>query len=160
VPPQPRFRAADRRPPIRWLQGTARPRAGCRRGISLVETGVALVVVAAAGLALAQLVALAARQQRAAEVRLLAIQEAANQAERVALLEWEAVAPGTLTGWKPSAELSEKARQPACRMAVAEEAGPPAARRIVLQVDWQNAVGQRVDPVEVTVWKFRREASP
>jgi type II secretory pathway pseudopilin PulG len=131
-----------------------------RRGMTLVEAGVALVVVAAAGLALVQLVALAARQQRAAEIRLLAVQEVANQAERVALRNWDEAAVGQATSWEPGPELAERARRPACRMTVTEEAGPPPARRILLQVDWLDAAGQRVSPVELTVWKFRREATP
>jgi Tfp pilus assembly protein FimT len=80
-----------------------------RRGVSITELTVSMVIVAATMAALAQLVSVAAQQRRVGEARRLAVQELANQAERVAALEWEEVAPGKLTGWTASDDLMQAA---------------------------------------------------
>jgi hypothetical protein len=129
-----------------------------RRGLTLLEVGVALVVLSAAMMALVQLVGVAARQRRAADQRLVALQEVANEAERLAVAPWNDLATEKLTIWQPSAELSELLPAADCRVNIREEAGPPAARRIELCVAWTNAVGEQVAPVELTLWRYAAEA--
>jgi uncharacterized membrane protein len=131
-----------------------------RRGMTLTEMGVALVILTVAMIALVQLVGTAAQQRRRSDQRRLALQEIGNQAERLSLVSWEEVAPGELASWEPSAGLSAVLPQAACHVEVCDEDGSPAARRIRLSVTWQNATGQRVEPVELTVWRFRPEAKP
>jgi hypothetical protein len=113
-----------------------------------------LVVLAAAMLALAQMVALAARQRRLTEARRLAIEEVANQAERVAALPWDKVQPGEFTAWEPSPALMTALPAAKCSAEVTAEPGPPAARRVRLEVRWSDAAGQAVAPVGLTLWKF------
>jgi prepilin-type N-terminal cleavage/methylation domain-containing protein len=131
-----------------------------RRGMTLIEMTVALVILGVAMVALLQLVAASARQRRTAEQRRIALQEVANQAERLALASWDEIAPGELTTWQPSAELTAVTPQALCRAEVSEDEGPPPARRIRLEVTWQNSAGLEVEPVELTIWKFRPEAQP
>jgi Tfp pilus assembly protein PilV len=131
-----------------------------RRGASITEMLVALIVIAVAMTALAQLVSTSARQRRSSEARRLATQELANQAERVAALAWEEAAPDKLTGWQPSAELSAAAAAPVCRAAVTDEDGPPRSRRIRLEVSWTTAGGEAVTPLALTVWKYPGEDAP
>jgi type II secretory pathway pseudopilin PulG len=135
----------------------SRPSFCCRRGMTLVETGVSLVVLMVAMMALAQLVGMAARQRRASQERQLAIQEVANQAERIAVLPYDQVAAEKLTSWEPSAEVSAAIPRIVCRAIVSDEEGSPPARRVQLRVTWTNGVGQEVEPVELTVWRFRPE---
>jgi prepilin-type N-terminal cleavage/methylation domain-containing protein len=129
-----------------------------QRGMTVVELTVSLVVLGVAMAAVVQLVALAASQRRAMAQRRIALQEIANQAERIALLPWSETAPDKLTGWQPSAELSEVLPAAQCSIAVSEEPAAP-ARKIRLEVAWTNSVGQPMEPVGLSIWRFG-EAAP
>lgn len=124
------------------------------RGIILVEAVVALVVLLVAMATLAQLLSQAAQQRRLSEQRRLALEEVANQAERLALIAWEDATPENLTTWQPSDALLTVIPRPTCRMNVGDEPGELAARRIRLSVTWNDAAGQAGAPVELTIWKF------
>ena len=80
----------------------------CRypRGTTLLECIVALLVLSLAMMGLAQLVLAASGQRRLTAARSLALQELANQAERIAALPWDDTAPEKFTTWQPSAELT------------------------------------------------------
>ena len=114
--------------------------------MTIIEVAVALVVLVAAMAALVQLVGLATRQRRAIHERAAALTEVANQAERLALLPWDEVAPAKLTTWEPSPELAAALPNAKCQAIVTEESEPPSSRRIELRVTWQNAAGQEVEP--------------
>ena len=130
------------------------PLAVTRRGTTLIEATVALMVLSAAMLALVQMLSLATQQRRLTEVRRIALEEVANQAERVAALPWQGAAADQLKTWEPSAALLAAIPQAKCQIAVSEEAGPPAARRVHLEITWTDADGQPALPVGLTVWKF------
>ncbi len=125
-----------------------------RRGMTISELLVALFILTTAMAAMVQLLAVSAGQRRMIEQRRIALQEVANQAERVALLSWDEAAPDKLTSWQPSAELSAAMPQATCTAEATDEAGPPQARKIRLSVNWPNAGGQMREPIAVTVWKF------
>src|SRR5262245_40509808 len=131
-----------------------------QRGMTLVELSVSLVVLGVAMAALVQLVGLAASQRRAMAQRRIALQEVANQAERIALLPWAETAPDKLTSWQPSAELAGVLPAATCRVVISDEAGTPRSRKIRLEVAWTNAGGAAVDPVTLTVWRIAPEAAP
>jgi prepilin-type N-terminal cleavage/methylation domain-containing protein len=131
-----------------------------RRGMTILELLVALFVLTTAMAALVQLLTVAASQRRLLEQRRIALQEVANQAERVALLNWNETAGDKLTSWQSSADLQGVLPEAKCTAAVSDEAGSPAARRIRLSVVWTNAAGQSVDPVTLTVWRFAPEGQP
>jgi Tfp pilus assembly protein PilV len=125
-----------------------------RRGTTLIEVTVALLVLSAAMLALVQMLSLATQQRRLTEVRRIALEEVANQAERVAALPWDRVTADKLTNWEPSAALLTAIPHAKCQIAVSDEAGLPAARRVHLEIAWTGADGQPALPVGLTVWKF------
>jgi len=131
-----------------------KPAAG-RRAMSLVEMTAALVVMGAAMVALVEFVGLAKNQRRASHQRLTALMEVGNQAERLALLDWNATAPDKLTTWQPSPLMAAEIPAAECRIRIVDEEQSPAARRIELSIRWPNAAGQPVDPVALTVWKYR-----
>lgn len=131
-----------------------------RGGMTILEMAAALVVATAAIAAVAQLVSLASRQRKARHERLTALTEVANQAERMALLDWNELAPGKLTTWQASPELLAAVPKVACSVTVKEDSGQPAGREIQLRITWQNSVGQTVDPVLLTLWRFRPEDQP
>jgi Tfp pilus assembly protein PilE len=128
-----------------------------RRGMTLFELAVALFILTTAMLAIVQLMAATATQRRLVDQRRVALQEVANQAERVALLTWGEVAPETLTTWEPSADLAKSLPQAKCEAKVTAETNEPRARRIRLSVTWTSAAGQAVEPATVTMWRFAGE---
>src|SRR5687767_14527959 len=131
-----------------------------RPGTTVLECLVAMLVLSLAMLGFAQLVAAAAGQRRLTAARSVALQEVANQAERIAAAPWEATAPGELTGWEPSAPMVLAIPDAVCRIHVTEEPGPPAGRRIRFEVVWPDVAGRQQRPVGLTVWKFQPEGQP
>mgnify|MGYP003406973352 CR=1 FL=1 len=130
-------------------------------GATLLECTVALFVLSLAMLALAQLVTAASGQRRLTMARSVALQELANQAERVAALPWDDTAAEKLTTWQPSAELAAAIPTAACRATVADEvAAGVTARRIRLEIAWADAAGREQQPATLTVWRHRPEVQP
>jgi len=121
---------------------------------------VALFILTTAMAAIVQLTAVTASQRRTIEQRRTALQEVANQAERIALLPWDETAADKLTTWQPSTDLATALPRATCAAEVTDEPGTPRARRIRLLVTWPNAAGQIVEPATVTIWKFSAEGSP
>ncbi len=132
-----------------------------RPGFTLIETIVALVVLAAAMLAVVQTVAVVSRQRQLTERRALAVQEVANVMERVYGLPWS-----ELTQERAAEDtLSPACRQrlPAATLQVTVQAvgDPQNEKRILVEIDWQGADGGRSRPVRLTAWRFRsQEARP
>jgi hypothetical protein len=102
-------------------------------------------------------VGLTVRQRRIADQRQIALQEVANEAERLAIIPWDELAPDKLMNWKPSTALTAVLPAAECRVRAQDEAGPPIARRIELRIAWTNAVGEEVTPVELTFWRYAAE---
>jgi len=125
--------------------------------MTILELTVSLFILTTAMLAIVQLLSATAGQRRTIEQRRIALQAVANEAERVARLSWDEATPDKLTSWEAPAELTAILPSAKCTAEVSDEAGPPKARRICLQVDWTNSVGQPVEPTAVTIWKFARE---
>jgi type II secretory pathway pseudopilin PulG len=143
---------------VKGQQATYRRRRRC--GLTLFEMGVALAILSAAAIALVQLVSVATRQRRATYQRLAAATEVANQAEHIALLDWESVAPHKLTTWEPSDVLRAAIPQSNRRVIVTEQTESPICRRIDFRLSWTGPAGQQVEPVKLTIWKFPSEARP
>jgi Tfp pilus assembly protein PilV len=135
-------------------------RRGSRRGMTLLEAGVALLVMTAAILAVVELVSATTKERRHRRQRQAALFELANEAERIALLSWDETESERLTTWMPSTMLQATISKPTCQIHVTEESKKPPARRLDLSVGWQNAAGEEVRPARLTVWKYSREATP
>lgn len=130
-----------------------------RRGSILIEVSIAAGLVAVAMIAVAQLLAVAARQDRALEQRQLAAQEAANSLEQILARPWDELTPE----WLQNLSLSSESRRLlpdgrlVCEMeTVAEE---PSSKRIVATVSWQVNADQR-NQLQLTAWRFRSGAKP
>ncbi len=128
-----------------------------RRGMTLLEAGVALLVMTAAIMAVVELVSATTKERRHRRQRQIALLELANEAERISLLPWDETAPDRLTTWSPSPMLQTAIAKPTCQFRVTEESQPPQSRQIVLSVLWQNAAGENVRPATLTVWKYAQE---
>jgi Tfp pilus assembly protein PilV len=96
--------------------------------MTIMELLVSLVILGAAMAALVQLVVLTARQRRSLDQRRVALQEVANQAERLALVAWDETTPEKLKTWQPSADLVAALPRATCQASARDESGEPARR--------------------------------
>ncbi len=125
-----------------------------QRGMTLIETTVAMVVLGAAILAVAQLVAHISVQRLVAERAALAHGEAANRMEQLFALPWEAL------GDKPAAEMQlsdaclRRLPSPELTISVAPPGDEPVRRKIRVQVTWLDAGGQYRHNVSLTAWRY------
>ena len=131
-----------------------------RRGVTLFELMVALVVMTTAMMAIVQLLAMVASQRRMLDQRRAALTEVANQAERIALLPWNAVQSKEAEAWEFSAESRTALPRGTATMEVPDETEPVHSRRIRLLVRSPNSVGQMIELADLTVWKFAPGGEP
>jgi len=133
-----------------------------RRGSLLLEATIAAVLIAAVLIGVAQLLAVTAVQQRDFDRQQLATQTVANVMEDVAARPWDELASdegGDFTAMELPAAVTERLPDARLEMAATDvgadeaEAALP-ARRIVIQLDWINSAGMRVEPVTLTAWRF------
>jgi Tfp pilus assembly protein PilV len=147
--------------PSQFLSGKQGMR---RRGITVLELMIAILVTGVVLGGIAQLLAAVASQRRESERRLAAIHEAANQMERLAQLSWSELTQEGTAGWELTAEAA--AALPAGTLAVdvsEVEAGgedPAHARRVEVEVAWRNTAGATVEPVRLVAWRFAEEDGP
>ncbi len=129
------------------------PSPATRRGLSIVEVTMALLILSVAVAGLLKILTVAASQRRATENRRLALEEIANQAEQIALLPWEELTAEKLAARQPSADLLAAARSAQLTLTASEDAGPPAAKRIRIAVSWTTPTGESAEPVQLTIWR-------
>lgn len=129
-------------------------------GMTLLEVGVALVVVAASAAAVVQLINVASLQRRTNRQRQVAYMELANQAERLALLPWSDLVPERLASWTPSEVLLAEVPTAQCSIAVGSVEDSLPTRRIDLSVSWNLTTGQPASPARLTLWKHHPVAQP
>jgi Tfp pilus assembly protein PilV len=135
-----------------------------RRGITILELTIAILVAGIVLGGIAQLLATVAAQRRESERRLAAIHEAANQMERLAALSWGELTPEGTGGWELTGEAA--AALPDGTLSVdlseVETGGDNAlpARRVAVEVAWRNSAGTTVEPVRLVAWRFPEEAGP
>lgn len=143
-----------------------------RRGVTIVELSVAILLAGVVLAGVGQLLAVTAAQQREGHRRLTAMHEAANHMERLAALPWSDLTPERAAEFRlsdeavsalPGAILTVRVRE-AETAGSEQEADDPlaalAARRLEVAVTWRNAAGRQVDPVRLTAWRFSPEGAP
>jgi hypothetical protein len=130
-----------------------------RRGALLLEVSIAAGLVAVAMVAVAQLMAVAAQQERAWEYRRMAAQEAANALEQVMSLPWDQVTENRVgeLALSPDAARRLPVGRLACQLEI--DAGDLSSKRIVAEVSWKNRAEDR-ERVLLTAWRFAMEKRP
>jgi prepilin-type N-terminal cleavage/methylation domain-containing protein len=132
-----------------------------RRGLSLIELTVALIILGVALVAVAQTVTMAARLRREIHRRRVATQEAANALERLVALPWRQLDEPALDDLELSPTGEEVLPDGKLSAEVENVAGPPVGRRIRVAVTWKNAAGETDGAVRLVGWSFHdREAKP
>ena len=128
-----------------------------RRGITLIETMVAMVVLGAAILAVAQLVANIAVQRNVAERDTLARHEAANQMERVFVLPWEELSEESAAEMQLSEICLKRLPTPELKISVGPPGGEPIQRKIRVEVTWLDVSRQYRRNARLTAWRYEIE---
>ena len=132
-----------------------------RRGTTLLEVCVSMIILAVASATAVQSLALVAGQRREAERALVAALEAGNLMERVHALPFSEVTADRLGQWELAPWCRERLPEARVVVQVHEEPEPVAGKRIVLALDWRGRDGQRSPPVRLTAWRYPpREAHP
>jgi hypothetical protein len=128
-----------------------------RRGITLAETTVAMVLLTAAIVAVAQLTASVAAQRRVAHRQATARLEVANQMEHLFALPWQNLNEENVAGRQLSAASKRGLPDPELSILVGPAEGEPAQRRIRVEVSWRD-VGDRVRRTAgLTAWRYSQE---
>jgi Tfp pilus assembly protein PilV len=130
-----------------------------RRGTSIAEVSMAVVIASLVMIGIAQLLAMTARQHRVMDRRFRADLEAANVMEDLLSRSFEEIAAET----QPKIELSEVFRSalPDANLdiQIAPDDESDDVRRLTVRIDWQNTAQQRTRPVQLVAWKYRQESS-
>lgn len=124
------------------------------RGFTLLEVSAASMILIVTCALMAQLLFLVSRQERAAELRQTALRAVANRLEQLQARGWdelpvakaaEEAAPAEVLALQPQAIMRTE-------VTAAEE---EAVRQIRVQIEWPDAVGNRMEPISLSAWKHR-----
>ncbi len=129
-----------------------------RRGVSMMEIVAATAILAVMAMLLVPVIGGVAEVREGAAQHQLAVFEAANLMERVAVLR----ANGPLTRQQlEELSLSRTARdqltEPQLAFSLGEAAGSPPARALTIEISWENQHGQRGVPVQVVTYLYESE---
>jgi prepilin-type N-terminal cleavage/methylation domain-containing protein len=126
------------------------------KGFTLVELIACTVLLGTVMVTMTPLLAWVASARRDASQRQLALAEAANILERFAAEDWEAITAERTEALTLSQACREGLRDPALRVSVVESSTEPPSKRISVELDWQNRVGDRLSPVRLAAWVYRQ----
>ena len=130
---------------------------GARRGTTVLEASLAIVVLMGAAVLLAQLLVATSQQRKANDERRLALEELSNRMERILSAKWQDVDAAAIEKEPLARESAEKLPGAKLTASVADEPGPAGGKRVRLAISWENRAGQRVTPIGITAWKHRRQ---
>ena len=126
-----------------------------RRGFTLWETCVALLVLAALTTLCLQFFAAASDQRRQVFAHLTATQEAANLLERAEALEWNDLTTASAAKLQLSAQARQTLPDPRVEMLVDEPSGTPPAKRVAVAVRWRPQPGEPEREVRLVAWRYK-----
>lgn len=130
--------------------------ASTRRAFTLVETCAAGAMLALAlSLTLATIGAMK-RQQRTAEWRLQAVEIAENVLERTTSEHWSELTPQRVAELQQEARADELLPDGELQLTLKEQAGPPAGKRIGLELSWRPGRAKDRRRLRLATWVFRQ----
>ncbi len=127
-----------------------------RRGFTLWETCVTLLVLSALTTLCLQFFAAASDQRRQVYAQLTATQEAANLLERVEALEWNELTTASAAKLQLSAQARQALPDARVVMLVDEPSGTPPARRVAASVRWRPQLDEPEREVRLVAWRYKK----
>jgi type II secretory pathway pseudopilin PulG len=130
-----------------------------RRGFTMVELCATCALLAVAIPLTVAALGAAAKQRRGIEMRQQAIEAADNLLERLTAESWDRLSDDRLNEIKDA--LGDEPLPPGgeLQFQLVDQAGPPAAKRIDVEVSWQPGAARIRQRVRLSGWVFR-EAAP
>jgi hypothetical protein len=122
--------------------------------MTLIETTVAMVVLGAAIVAVAQLVAHISVQRLVAERDALAHEEAANHMEQLFALPWEKLSNESAAKMQLSDVCLQRLSSPELSVSVGPPDGKPVQRRMNVDVSWLDGSGHHRNHATLTAWRY------
>jgi prepilin-type N-terminal cleavage/methylation domain-containing protein len=129
-------------------------RFGRRRGLTLLEVSMAAAMLCVLMLIAVQMFWAVTTKQPAAERHALALEAVQALAEQIGNMRWnELTTPSVGQIQMPA---SASAHLPGAKLAVdlTEEVEPIAAKRVTVELTWNNPPGRPARPVRLTCWAF------
>ncbi len=126
-----------------------------RRGLTILETVVAVGLLGALLTGCLRLLAVAAAQRRAADQRQCAIDELSNVMERVAARPWAELTADAVAGGKPSPAVVGPLAGATLRIDIAAAPGDPNAKRITVTLCWPTGANRPPAEARLSTWKYR-----
>ena len=134
-----------------------------RRGVTVIEATVALVVVAAAAAVGTKTLLSAASHRRHIAERGAAAMEVANAMERVAGGKIEPLETARSEALPLSPEATRILPQGAMTLTIApavrNEGGAVLSQRVTVELVWKNGAGQRAAPARLSAWRHEPSSS-
>ncbi len=126
-----------------------------RRGFTLWEVMVALLVLAALTTLCLQFYAAVSDQRRQVFAQLAATQEAANLLEQVEALRWNELTTASAARLQLSAQAARTLPEGRAEVLIDEPSGNPIARRVAVAVFWRPNAGEPERKVRLVVWRYK-----
>jgi prepilin-type N-terminal cleavage/methylation domain-containing protein len=128
--------------------------AGTRRGFTLIEVTITVVLLAAAMTAIVQVLGWVAAERRAIERRQWAVEEAANLMERVTAAPFDEITAESARAVTLSAPVREKLPGPELTVNVSAPEAAHGGKRVAIGIRWRGRGGTWEAPVRLTAWIY------
>lgn len=128
-----------------------------RKGFTLIEMSVAMVLVAATAAVVVQSLAAVRDLRRRMLERELATLAAANVMERAWAIELDELTPELAAAW--TVDDTVQRHLPGAEMQVEVNAPEPGAKRIEVAISWLDKSGGRLPPVRLVAWRYARQGA-
>ena len=138
---------------VYWRLDRPAPSATRRRGSMFVETAIGISLAVVVMIAVAQLVAVVAKQRRDVAQTRLATQEVSNAMERVIVLPWNELTTETIAGLDVSRPAIMALDDPQLSITVTELNAALPTKQVEIALSWRDHANRRVEPVRLVAWK-------
>ncbi len=136
--------------------GTGRPD---RRGITIFEVAVSVVVLGAVVTTAAQLVQWSVALHQVALKKRCALEAATTVLDRTSARPWSTITAESAKEVSLPAEVQEFLVDPRVAVGVSEDneqsAGPVRGKKISVEISWAERAGRRTQHVQLTTWVFQ-----
>jgi prepilin-type N-terminal cleavage/methylation domain-containing protein len=130
-----------------------------RRGFTITEVVVAMVLLTVAIALVAQTVAAVGRQSLVVQRKATAIQEAANLLEQTLAVPWDELTEENVAKRQPSDPFRQRFPAALVQVTVTPTEDPGRGKRVRVEIRWPDRNGRRIEPVRLTAWRFAVEES-
>jgi prepilin-type N-terminal cleavage/methylation domain-containing protein len=132
-----------------------------RHGFTVIEAMTAVAILAAALVVAAQMIVAVRGQQRRAQQRYLATEEAANRMEQAFALPWSELTTAQLSASRLSPAVVQRLPGATLEATVEEGTEELRVKKIRLEVRWGEGADTPLRSVQLVAWRYGpREAQP